>query len=440
MSAFRTAFVLASLSFLPAVSSAQNCNLTEAPKTGECFRYQIETTLSGSMKVAQDGKETSIKLSAKNAHELFERVLDADKVVIRKSARYYEKTACGTEIAENKIARNLRDDRRFIVAQRTGDHLLCYSPVGPLTRQELELVGEHFDTLHLTGLLPGKEMATGDSWKISNATAQSLCLFEGLVSHDLTGKLIEVKDGTATIAIEGKASGIELGASVRLDIKGTLRFDPLQHRITELEWKQKDVRDHGPVSPATEIESTTSLKRTFLENEPKELSKGALAAVPSEDEPQELLKLLLTKHPNERYSFLQTREWHQVGATDSHLVLRLLDRGDFIAQATIITWKNADAGKHMDPDDFKKIVGQSPGWDMEEIVESGEVPTDEGRWIYRVTARGELDGAKVVQNFILLAGPKGDQVVVTFTMKPANAAKIGTRDLALVNAIEFKPK
>jgi hypothetical protein len=77
---------------------------------------------------------------------------------------------------------------------------------------------------------------------------------------------------------------------------------------------------------------------------------------------------------------------------------------------------------------------------MEEIAEAGETPTDEGRYIYRITAKGTQDGIKVMQIFVLLAGPQGDQVVVTFTMKPANATKIGTRDLALVNAIEFLKK
>ncbi len=440
MSTFRPGFILAGLLIAPTLAAAQNCNLTESPKAGECFKYEIETTLSGSMKVVQDGKENMIKLSAKNTHAHFERVINADKGVIRKAARYYEKAACTAEIADSKVNRGLRDDRRLIVAQRTGDQLLCYSPAGPLTRQELEVVAEHFDTLHLTGLLPGKEVAAGDSWKIPNATAQAVCLFEGLVKHDLTGKLLEVKNGVATVSIEGTANGIELGASVKLDITATLRFDPLRHRITEMEWKQKDVRDQGPASPATAVESTTMLKRSFLAEEPRELNKTVLASIPSEDQPQELLTLLVNKHPGGKYSFLQGREWHQVGATDTHLVLRLLDRGDFIAQATIVVWKKEEAGKHMDPEDFKKVLGMSPGWDMEEIVEAGEVPTDDSRWMYRVTAKGDLDGAKVVQNFILLAGPKGDQIVVTFTMKPANAAKIGTRDVSLVNSIEFQAK
>jgi len=42
----------------------------------------------------------------------------------------------------------------------------------------------------------------------------------------------------------------------------------------------------------------------------------------------------------------------------------------------------------------------------------------------------------VLQNFYLIAGPGGEQVVVVFTMTPKQADKFGVRDLALVGAIE----
>lgn len=425
---------------IPMTAFGQTYNLSEAAKPGENFRITLETGLSGTMKVSQDGKETAIKLAAKNDHVILERVLQAENGLIRKTARFYETAACTAQIGDENIRRGLRDDRRFVVAQRLGDELLCYSPAGPMTRTELEAVSEHFDTLYINAILPGKEVAIEDSWKISNAATQALCLLDGLISHDLRGKLTEVKNGNAIIVIEGKVVGIELGASVKLDIKATAKYDLLNHRLIAMEWRQKDSREQGPASPAIEIESTTNVKRTLLDDEPKELSKGALSAVPQEDEPQGLLKQLIHADSGKRYSLLYSRDWHVVGQTDNHLVLRLLDRGDFIAQATIANWKKADAGKHLSPEEFTKMVTNSPGWECEDIIESGEVPTDDGRWMYRVTAKGELEGTKVIESFIMLAGPGGDQVVVTFTMKPANATKIGTRDVALVNSIEFPDK
>jgi hypothetical protein len=425
---------------LVSASSGQTYNLSEPPKTGENFQISMETTLKGVMKIKKGDQKSDIQLSARNQHIYFEKILGVQKGVVRKSARHYDKALCVAVIGNQKSERTLRDERKLMVAQRLEDNLLCYSPAGPLTNTELEVVSEHFDSLHVSGMLPEKEVAIEETWKISNRSAQALCLFDGLVDHDLTAKLKEVKEGMAVITIEGKASGIELGAMAKLEISASARYDLLNHRLVFIEWKQKDQRDQGPASPATEVETTTKVKREALLEEPAELSKTALVAVPAEDDPPGLLKQLAFNDAKERFSLLYARDWHIVGQTDNHVVLRLLDRGDFVAQATITYWNKMDAGKHMGVEEFRKLTSESPGWVMQEVVEAGEIPSDPGRWLYRLAARGDLDGIRVVQNFFILAGPKGDQMIVTITMKPTSAGKIGTKDVSLVNAIDFPKK
>src|SRR5205823_3612180 len=142
---------------------------------------------------------------------------------------------------------------------RIGDSLVCYSPTGPLTQPELEVTSEHFETLHLTGVLPNKEIRIGDSWKLDSEIVQSLCLFDGLVSHELMAKLKEANQSAAIITIDGTAKGIENGALGTLTITAVVRYDVAKKRIVSIEWKQKDVRDQGPTSPAAEVESTTVL-------------------------------------------------------------------------------------------------------------------------------------------------------------------------------------
>ena len=85
-------------------------------------------------------------------------------------------------------------------------------------------------------------------------------------------------------------------------------------------------------------------------------------------------------------------------------------------------------------------MAEAPGWTLEDVLDDGEVPTENGRWLYRVVARGTMDDVKVVQNFFLLAAPSGEQVVITFTMKPGQAAKIGSKDMTLVGSIGFPKK
>jgi hypothetical protein len=49
---------------------------------------------------------------------------------------------------------------------------------------------------------------------------------------------------------------------------------------------------------------------------------------------------------------------------------------------------------------------------------------------------GQLDGVPVMQNFYLVPGPDGEQVVVAFTLSPKQADKLGARDISLVTSME----
>jgi hypothetical protein len=411
--------------------AAQTYSLVEASPEGTVHRISIDTDATGTLQVVRDGKPTPIKVEAKNAHKFTEKVVATDRIGIRRAVRWYETAQARATVDGDRTERTLAPDHRLILAQRTGDDLSCYALAGPLTRPELEVVAEHFETLHLAGVLPPKAVAVGDTWKLGNSPAQSLCLFEGLIASELTAKLAAVNGRSALITVEGTAKGIENGAMATLAVNARVTFDLDARRIVQVEWKQRDTREQGPISPAAEIESTTILKREPVTTEPDELK----ARVPAEDSIPGAVRYLLHRDPKGRFQFLHDRDWHVVGQTDHHLVMRLLDRGDFVCQATVTPWKKAEAGKHVSADEFGKLVAE--GWKMEQVLDRNEVPSDSDRWVYRIAARGELDGVAVSQTFYAVATANGDQMILTFTMKPANAPRLGTKDVALVNAIDF---
>ncbi len=415
--------------------------LADEVKPGDSFRYEIALTVDGKMKVERDGKVEAIPLRAKASHAFLERVAAADaQGGVGRALRHYQTAASESDVGTEKSKRELSADRRLIVAQRMRDKSLHFSPDGPLYREELELVAEHFDTLCLPTLLPGKELKPGDTWPVGPEATQHACLFDGLIKAELIGKLLDVTDGAARFEITGKAEGIESGAHARLTIAAKGKYDMASHRLVELTWEQTDERDQGPASPASEVKATIALKRTPLTEEPKELSADVRAKVPADGQVPELALRLRYADPNGRYQFTYPRDWHVIGRTRDHLVLRLLEKGEFVAQATLTTWKKADPGHHANPEEFKKLLGQLPGWEPEEVLADGPIPTDPDRWLYRISARGKQDGLAVVQTFYLLAGPAGDQVAVTVLARQEKAAKVGTRDLMLVNAVEFPAK
>jgi hypothetical protein len=437
MAAWRVLGTITLLLTAMPVSWAQTCNLTETPQVGDCFKIQLDMKLSGEMRVRKDDKTVPLKLEAAAVHEYPERIMVvATGGIVQKSARLYETAKATITVGGERVERTLRPERRLLVAQRYKDQGLVYSPSGALTREELELTAGHFDSAAVTGVLPGKNVAVGDTWKVDAGIVQALCNFEGLTEHALTGKLESVSADTATFSLNGSATGIDLGAIAKLKIEATGRFDLKAKRLVSLEWKQKDERDQGPVSPVTVVESTTTLKRQPME-QPAALSDVALVSVPSEWVPPAPMTQLDYREAKGRYSFLYPREWHITAQVKEQLILRCMDRGDFVAQATLTPWKKAEKGKHMTAEEFKQAMNDMAGWEPEKELQAGEVPSDSGRWVYRFSAQGQMEGVTAVQNFYLIATPEGEQMIVVFTMTPKQVDKLGARDLSLVGSLEI---
>ena len=421
--------------------AAQTVELAETPKAGDCFEIHLAMTLTGEMRVTRDDKPAPLKMAATATHDYPERVLAVGpNGVIQKTARVYGAAQAEITVGGERSRRNLRAGRRLMVAQPAHGRTLVYCPAGPLTREELDLVNEHFDTLAVTGLLPGRSVKVGETWKVANEAAQALCNFEGLTSQDLECKLEEVEDQDARVSFAGKAEGIDLGAMVKLTIHGTYHYDLGARRLVSLEWRQKDERDQGPASPATIVDTTTTLKRAAIA-QPASLSDIALISVPDGLElPPTLTQLTFHNEAKTAYDLVYDRDWQLVGQTKDHVILRLMDRGDFVAQLTITPWEPARPGDHLTPDAFREAMAKAPGWEQGDVVQDGVVPSEKDRWIYRVSAPGQLDGIKAVQNFYLVASPDGRQVVLAFTMTPAQAERLGSRDLALVQGLAFPAK
>lgn len=421
---------------------AQTYPLTETVKADECFRYELQMNLTGTMHIPREEQPAAVlKLSAQAKHAFPERILMIGTAGLpQKSARIYETARAVIQVEGSATERVLADERSLIVVQRPKDQTVLYSPKGHLSREELDLTDEHFDTLVVTGLLPGKAVAANDTWKLNTDVVQALCHLEGVTGQDLTCKLEEVKGNDARVSVKGSVGGISLGALVKLTVDSSYHFDLGQKRLVAVDWKQKDERGLGPVNPASVMDTAYTLKRTPIAP-PATLSNVALISVPAGFEVPATLTQLVHHDAKSRFHLLYAREWHVSMQTEERLIMRLMDRGDFVAQVTITPWSKAAPGQHMTADDFRKAMADTPGWEQQEVLQAGEVSSGEpGRWVYRLSALGEMDGMKLLQNFYLVAGPGGEQIVLAFTMTKELAEKLGTRDLLLVNSVELPGK
>ena len=422
---------------------AQTYKLAEAPLPGCYFEVHLAMDLDGTMRVQKMEKEAPVPVTLKQRasarHEYAERVLNAhEHGPACRTVRVYKVAQAAITVGDDRSERTLRPEcASLIVAHRLDDYqLVTYCPRDKvqLTREELELT-QHFDTLALPGLLPGKEVRTDETWTVPNAMVQTLCHFDGLTSQDFEGRLEQVKDNVALISVKGTASGIDTGASVKALVSATCEFDLKSRRLTSVKWQESDERDQGPASPALTFAMTVTLTRS--QTEPvEELNDLHMVPVPF-GLPTEAMTALSYTDRGKRFAMVYARDWQLVAHTNSFVVMRLLDRGDFVAQATITPLQQAAAGKYLTDDEFKELINATPGWVAEAEAKVEEITSSSGYTIRRLATQGQLDGLKATQYCYLVASPQGEQVVVAFTMTPAQVQTLNTRDLALVRGFTF---
>jgi len=437
MARLRTVLIgMAILATTQSHSYAQPYSLQEDKLEGQSFHLRLEMNLEGKVTIKQDGKPAAFPHNAKARHDFFERVLTVKDNVATKTARHYHKAEATFSDGKESERRALPADFALLMAQRVKHQTVVYHYKHNLTQRELELT-EHFDTLHLTGLLPAKEVAVGDTWKIPVPIVQALCDFDGLIDHDFTAKLDEVKGDIAHISLLGKARGIDMGTEVNVLVKANAEFDLKKKRLTNLVWQQSDQREQGPVSPTLSADISIKLSRTPID-EPKELNNFALVPFP-EGTPPDSVTVLNYRDAKNRFQFQHSRDWHLVGIQEEQVVLRLLDRGDFVAQVTVTPWKKAAPGKALTLDEFADLMNGAPAWSPEKILEKTEKVDVPGKIsAMRVSAEGELSGQKVIQFFYLVGTTAGEQMIVTFTMKQEQVQKLDARDLTLIRSVRLE--
>jgi hypothetical protein len=300
-------------------------------------------------------------------------------------------------------------------------------------------LSEHFDTMAVAGLLPGKSIDVGATWTLPNAVVMAACELDGVTQHSLQGKLESVKDNLAVCKIAGKVNGINLGAEVDMEIDARLEFDTKAQRIVSLDWKESDKRSQGPITPALTAIVTIKLTRTPIE-EPEELNKFALVKVPEAATPPASLTNIHHQDAKKRYELNHPRDWHVTSPEYSaQLVMRNIERGDFIAQVTISPWKQVDPKNVMSLAKFAEEMSKTPGWVQEKETDRQQIkdPPKGHHTVYRVAASGKLDDVRTVQYFYLIVSSTGEQLMATFSVVPQHVPRLGTRDMDFVREIVF---
>src|SRR5688500_13153168 len=161
-------------------------DLTPGRKPGRAQQVAAVIEVQGDLALNSDGQKVRrMPMQAKAELRYVERFLSDAEGKTPLAARQYRQAQTAIRIQESQIDQQLRDGRRLILLEMCQSPT-SYSPSGPLTREELDLIDTAASSAYFDQLLPGKPVDVGGTWTISDEAAARLLGLEAIGQQEIT--------------------------------------------------------------------------------------------------------------------------------------------------------------------------------------------------------------------------------------------------------------
>jgi hypothetical protein len=315
------------LALAPRANGAEDAvQLHEAFTPGHQYHVSVRVDLTGSLTppTAQDKTATKpVSFVGDSAIEYDERVLTADKDgVVQKTVRICQRTDFHRTLGGQEQQSALRPAVRRMVVLRRDNVGVPFSPDGPLTWGEIDLIRTDVFAPALVGLLPAKPVRAGTAWVASDAAVRELTDLERIEEGKVECRLASVAtvDGRrqARVAFSGSVRGVNEDGPNRQTLEGYFQFDLESNHLAYVFLKgvhsmlDKGGREVG------RIEGRFVMTRQPNTNCP-ELSDEALRGVALEPDADNTL--LLYDNPALGVRFTYPRRWRIASVRGQQIAL-----------------------------------------------------------------------------------------------------------------------
>ncbi|WP_437201929.1 hypothetical protein [Planctomicrobium sp. SH664] len=423
--------------------------LAEPQNDQRVFATQSQIATTGKVLTAKvGGGKDELPLTATADFRFLSRRLppagrDAEAL---RAVRQFEVAKLETDVAGLKTPVALPGDRLLIVANGNREGVNSYSPQGALTRETLDLLEMPGDPLALQALLPLSEVSLGQEWAPSDWVLQMLSGVEAVETSELKCKLDQLTPAAAKVTWRGKIKGQRLGTNTTVELIGGMIFDREANMISRAKVAYTITSEIGAVNPGLEMQVTVSLTREVSPNS-GQLTDALVQSIPLE--PDDKSELLVFRAEPWGLQLRHARNWHLFQAVYDKqapvAILRLVNLGSLIAQCNLTPLERGSPSDPVPLDQFEADIRRSLGARFQSITTREQIPTDDGRRIFRVAATGQVEmaGAKaavtvpMVWIYYLVAHPDGRQASFVFSIEPELLEQLQDQDREIVTNLEF---
>jgi hypothetical protein len=424
----------------PAFAATDVIDLRPATPVGSYRRVKAVVQVEGNLKLNADGKEVQhLPLKVEAELQYAERVLNQKKQWSDfRLARSYDKAEATIRLRDSDLKNQVREDRNLVVAEAAdAAPAVLYSPLGPLTREELELIQIPAAGLALEALLPPRVLKIAGEWSLSDATVCRLVGLEAVSQQDVACTLDSVKDNLAIVSLAGKITGAVGGVSSDIELKGKLNYDLKQRAVTWLTLAYKEERAVGHAQPGFEV--ITTLKLVAAPCQPvAELDGQTFASLPPKAASPELA--LELQAADGGFQLLHDRRWSVMFDRPDATVLRFVDRGDLIAQCNVSPRPALGPQEQLTLAGFQADVKRVLGKNFEQIVEASEETTDANLRILRVVVAGKAGDLNIQWTYYHVSNDQGRRASFVFTIESGLLERFAAIDRELIDGFTFTPE
>jgi hypothetical protein len=426
----------------PVLSFGQNSPehlLSAKPEVGQVRRVKSVLEVDGELKLNPDGKQvTRLPLKVRGDLLYTERILEFDaEESKRQDARYYQTAEAAIQVGETNHQNLLRDSLRLVVVDAGSEQTNLFSPLGPLTREELELVNIQGNSALLYRLLPNRKARVGETWHHENPVIAQLLGLDVVHTNGIESTLRKVGNGVAVIDIKGAVSGAVSGVSSDLELKGVYNFHIAERRVTWFAVSIKEDRAIGHARPGFEVTARLRILTASGKNAP-ELTREALTKLSLKAEPG--TTLLEFRSEVGGFRFLHDRNWRLMVDRHDVAIMRRIDRGDLIAQCNISSLADLKPGQHLELETFQADVQRALSDKFGQFVEASRATTDAGLRILRAVVNGTVSDLPIQWTYYHFSNDSGRQLSLVFTMDVGLVERFAENDAVIVGSFAFQQR
>jgi hypothetical protein len=306
-------------------ASAQDpVRLQEEFRPGHAYQVDVQVKLTGKLALPTEKGKPAQLVPLEGVSKLVydERMLDPEEATSQKAVRAYREVEFKRTVGPQVQDAGIRPSVRRMVVIRSGDRRAPFSPDGPLTWGEMDVVRtDVFNPAAIPGLLPKEPVKVGATWKASDAAVAEITdmqkVDEGGLTVEFTGLTTLVGKQAARLRISGTIRGVNEDGPSRQKLEGHAYFMLEAGIVSYLSLRGTHELLDGSGQTVGIIDGQFIMTRQLVKSLPADLadtSLRGLALKPDAENTQ-----MLYDDPNLGVRFLYSRGW-RVGAVQGRQV------------------------------------------------------------------------------------------------------------------------